>query len=361
MLGNKKVAGDKAVARQMRSAYRWLPRDPVKAAEAYGRHLFNARQQTLQQEERLSRSCFNVGLMVDSGELEPLTKRSTLISDTLLLSHGANAQYCELGSYNAADGMPGDSDLAQSDAAFFHANGIDLLYGMHCPDLAVLGNWILQAGPLLKEGLVWYLPGFSTQAQEVIRGEPQPPGALRQVSAVDYIIRNGRIIDPSGSQPVKDRLIHPVLQVDLPFIEGVTLGDFSKITVDDSDSYAAFRNFLRGSFLSMDQALNGEQTQIELIKLRLDIEDQVRAMKAEFSVARRKRAWAVAGAVAAYTSALLVAVNGPVLEHALTTAGLTTAGTFWGAITARVENNSRVIKSGRWYYVWILSKKSGVL
>ncbi|MFI0220055.1 hypothetical protein [Streptomyces lydicus] len=303
--------------------------------------------------------------MVDSGEFERLTKRSTLISDTLLLSHGWTAPYHELGRYNFAERMPeplpGERAADLGDYNFFQQNNFSTYYGMHCPDLATLGNWLLQAKPLLKEGLVWYLPSFSTQTQEMVRSEVQPRRALQQVAAVDYIIRNGRLIDSSGSQPVKDRLIRPVLQIDLPFIEGVSLEDFSKITVDEFESYKGFRDFLRGSFLSMDQALNGEQTQVELTKLRLEIENQVRAMQAEFYAARRKRAWAAAGAAAASTAALLVAVNGPVVQHVLTTLGFTTAGTFWGAIAARVENSPRSIKSGKWYYVWILSKKSSAL
>jgi hypothetical protein len=357
----------------MRKIFRGLGRsdrqDPVIVAKHYGRKLLDMRRRSIVDEERLSRSCFNVCLAIDSGEFESVTKRASLISDTLLLSHGSTAPYQELdGDVFPVAGLPpqtllGDPKFGPEMEEWLHmeGNNTTTFYGFHCPDLSALGMWLLQVEPLLKAGICWYLPSYSTKIVRQTEGAYQPMEQGGSVAAVDYIIRSGRLIDPSNSNPVKDRLIRPVLQIDLPFIEGVTLKDFSKITVDEFDSYKGFRNFLRGNFLSMDQALNGEQTQIELTKLRLEIEDQVRAMRAEFCATRRKRTWAATGAVAASTAALLVAVNGSVIEHVLTTLGLTTAGTFWGAITARVENSSRALKSGKWYYVWILSKKSSAL
>ncbi|MBP2063733.1 hypothetical protein [Streptomyces iranensis] len=378
MLSYGQAVGDADVARRMRKVFRLLPsgvrRDPVRVAEIYGNKLFDVQLRRVRDEASFVRSSFSVGLTIDSGKFEDLTKRTILISDTLLLSHGWTAPYCEVGEYNptewgvllaaANEARTRQYTLPREDNGNWRHRQVNytaLSYGMHCPDLAALGTWLLQAESLLKAGLAWYLPSYSTRGQQMVQGVRQPPQAVEQVAAVDYIIRHGRLIDPSESNPVKDRLIRPVLEIDLPFIEGVTLKDFSKITTGEFDSYRGFRNFLRSSFLSMDQALNGEQTQIELTKLRLEIEDQVQAMRAEFLAARRKRVWAVTGAVAASTAALLIAVNGSVLERVLTTLGFTTAGTFWGAITARVENSPHVIKSGKWYYVWILSKKSSAL
>ncbi len=359
----------------MRRAFRLIPpgarKNPAEVAQIYGKRLFDAEREQIRDEWIFSESSFSIGLTIDSGEFEGLTKRAVLISDTLLLSHGWAAPYREVGWYDPGERAATLGAIQQARREYTpindthwsmrQANNTRLSYGMHCPDLTALGTWLLQAEPLLKAGLAWYLPSYSTRKQEIIRGNVQPLQQVEQVAAVDYIIRNGRIIDPSEANPVKSRLIRPILEIDLPFIAGVTLKEFSEITTSEFDSYKGFRNFLRGSFLSMEDALNGEQTQIELTKIRLEIENQVQAMRAEFLSARMKRVWAATGAAAASTAALLVAVNGSVLENVLTTLGFTTAGTFWGALTARVENSPRVIKSGNWYYVWVLSKKSSTI
>ena len=78
-------------------------------------------------------------------------------------------------------------------------------------------------------------------------------------------------MDASGATPVKSQLVHPVLEMDLPFIEGVDLRDFSRITVDEFDSFRAFRDFMRMGFLSIDEALNGVQSQRQLAKIGLQM------------------------------------------------------------------------------------------
>lgn len=310
-------------------------------------------------ERRLSRKAFTVGLRTEDRGFEELTKRAILVSDSLLMSHGPQAPFNHIGEKTFTRGDTNFDTLQPSPG---DTTTTTIHYGIHCPDLAALGNWLIGAEPLLKAGLTWYLPSYTTR-REVQYGfeRRQSSDRARRVGAVDYIIRGGRVIDSSGSNPVKGRLIRPVLEIDLPFIDGVTLAEFSRITVGEFDSYKGFRRFLRTTFLSMDEALNAVQSQVELAKLSLEIEDQVSAMQAELFAARRRRSMAAIGAAVASTAALLIAVEGSVMERVLTTFGLTTAGTFWGAIKDRAENGPRAIENGKWYYVWVLSQKSGSL
>lgn len=355
--------GDKDVARQMRKVFGRFPadsrHDPAAAAKAYGQLMFTPASlgrfghTQIRGEKQFINKCFNVALRDESCEFEQLTKRVTLVSDSLLLSHGPDAPYCHLGENRDTVAFTDGNNLQPSggDTRIIH-------YGIHCPDLAALGTWLLEAEPLIKAGLAWYLPSYSTRTEYRSTYERAAALPVSQIAAVDYIIRGGKLIDSSESNPVKDRLVRPILQIDLPFIDDVTLRDFSKITVDEFDSYKGFRGFLRTRFLSIGEALNAEQSQLELAKLRLEIEDQVSAMQAELYAAKRKKSLGVVGATVASTAALLVAVEGSVMERVLTTLGLTTAGTFWGAIKDRVENGPRAIQNGKWYYVWILARKS---
>lgn len=305
-------------------------------------------------ERRLINKNFNIGLQDEIGNFEQLTKRAVLVSDTLLLSHGPHAPYRPIGVKSQTE------DETDFDTGRWQLGTTRTIhFGIHCPDMTALGTWLLEAQPIIKAGLAWYLPSY-TASTEYSGRETQsfPPS---RVSAVDYIMRGGRLIDPSESRPVKDRLVRLVLEIDLPFIDSVTMGDFSKITIDEFDSYKGFRGFLRTSFLSMSEALNSEQSQLELTKLRLEIEDQVSAMESDLRAVKRKRTLGAVGATVASTAALLIAVEGSVMERVLTTLGLTTAGTFWGAIREKVENGHRVIENGKWYYVWVLSRKANSL
>ncbi|MFE3639365.1 hypothetical protein [Streptomyces sp. NPDC059168] len=319
---------------------------------------------SLRNRYRLHTGTFNIGLSASMSDFEPLTKRVSLVSDTLLLSHSRQDPYHEVRvvnpmgpdiSYFGVDEFgvmvpPEDPPVRAEPEEPIHI-------GIHCPDMAALGAWMIQSEPLMRQGLVWYWPHYSMQANQV-QGDSEQE--LQHLRVSDYILHNGRhrLVDPSESKPIKDRLIRPILEIELPFIEGVSLGDFSKITAGEFDSYKGFRNFLRESFLGMDGALNAEQTHVELTKLRLQIENEVRAVRAEMSTIRRKQTLAASGAVASSTAALLIAVNGGVMEPVIAALGLTGAGTLWQALSARVENSPRALQSGNWYYVWVLSKKS---
>jgi hypothetical protein len=339
---------------------------------------------------RLSRSRFHIGLSTavgDRREFEFLTKRATLVSDTLLLSHDWSGPFHPLsdrwlrvdarnsplhntglitlnGLYSAAESGSFRYTLAEPFLADLLRRAVGrrkgVWYGMHCPDLEGLGQWLLDTEPLLKAGLAWYLPSYSTHAYRLDRksGHKEHVGEPEQVSAIDYLIRDGRAVDASGAEPIKSQLVRPVLSVDLPFLDGVGLREFSKITVEEFASYSAFRDFLRMSFLEMDEAVNDVQSDRELVKLGLRIKDQVRAARVEMLKARRKRAMAVTGAVVGSVGAVLVAVYGPALAAAVAAIGAGTGGV-WGIVNATADNSTRVLREDKWYYVWALARKTG--
>lgn len=317
--------------------------------------------------EEQSEFRFNVGLSVDgsSQEFERITKRTILVSDTLLLSH-AQAGACH--SLEGADQMPlyptsatfdgGPSEQMLVMAKAREYENTKRSIGMQCPDPAELGRWLLDVEPLLKAGLAWYLPSYTVQiTHETIKGVTRPRFTMpKRVAPIDFLVRDGRAIDVSGVKPVKNQLVRPVLQVELPFIEAVSLQDFSKITVEEFASYSGFRDFLRQSFLDMDASMNAIQSDRELIKLGLQIKDQVRAVRAEMKAAHRKRAVAVTGATIGSISATLVAVYGPALAAAVATIGA--SGGLWGIINAAADNNIRTLQENKWHYVWMLAKES---
>lgn len=381
MFHRERIVQNEIIANKMRKFFwtlqcKYRPAPEV-VAKSYGKFLWDSEKMRLSQslveilvDEKLSsRSRFYVGLSTGDGSptFDDLTKRTALISDTLLLSHDWTGRFHQIGvqEYPGGNGfpyVPADRQFAFANATLgpLHGETNDLtkMYGMHCPSLAGLGQWILDAKPLLKAGLVWYLPSYSTSSYETIRGNRIPPGEVKQVKAIDYLIRDGRAVDASGAEPIKSQLVRPVLRADLPFVEGVNLREFGKITIEEFNSYSAFRDFLRQSFLEIDMSLNSVDSDRQLVKLGLQIKDHVRSVRSEMEKVQRKRAVGASGAVIGSLGAILVAVYGPALEAALAVIGA--SGGVWGIIHAATENSTRALKEDKWYYVWVLAQKSNV-
>jgi hypothetical protein len=348
MLHRKRVVQSKIVAALMDEFFWTLKkRDRLKpdlVAKNYGKLLWSGASLSVVNEKQLRRSRFHICLSTDSinQNFNQLTKRATLISDTLLLSSNWAGEYYLLG-----DGIFGNGEL--------------VVYGMNCPNLAGLGQWILDAEPLLKAGLAFYLPSYSASRDSRVNGKVvrrAPDVKPKQVKAIDYLIRDGRAVDASGAEPIKSQLVRPVLYTELPFIEGVSLRQFSEITIEEFSSYSGFRDFLRQSFLEMDSSLNSVQSERELVKLSLQINDHIRSVRSEMVKARRRRAVSVSGATIGSLGAILVAVYGPALAAAIAAIGA--SGGVWSIIHAATENSTRTLREDKWYYVWVLAKESNL-
>jgi hypothetical protein len=306
MFRHEQVVQNESIARHMKRFFGTLPserqRDPETVARSYGEFLWYSVDQRLVLQEKLPGSCLYVSLpMRDSGYgFADLTKRAVLISDTLLLSHHKTGNYHDITeSYNPDLPRPAPLPMSTGQVvvsrigfkeiwreqeemlrkqAGWDRDHLAETCVMDCPSLGELGRWILDAESLLAAGLVWYLPNYAIATYGITDGVRTPfdKGTVRPVTVVDYLARDGRAVDASGAEPAKSQLVRTVLRTNLPFVEGVNLRDFGRITVGEFASYSAFRGFLRQSFLGMDAAVNAVQSDRELLKLRLQIEDQVR-------------------------------------------------------------------------------------
>lgn len=281
-----------------------------------------------------------------------------MISDTLLLAHDPKATIHFLGQHgvrnvSGSGAMPGNAFGINQYLAESHNQGTQ--YGMHCPDLDALGRWLLDARPLLEAGLAWYLPTYSTAYVRVRDNVPSQLSAAERAKAVDYLIKDGRAIDASGADPIKSQLIRPILSIDLPFIDGIGLRDFSRITIGEFNSYAAFRDYLRLKLLDLDPALNAVDSERQLLKLALEIKEHIRSSRAEMEQAKHKRLLTASGAAIGTVGAALVAVYGPALESAVAVVG--TSGGIWATISALADGRARRPTEDRWHYMWRLSRE----
>ncbi|OKK02388.1 hypothetical protein AMK26_22235 [Streptomyces sp. CB03234] len=182
---------------------------------------------------------------------------------------------------------------------------------------------------------------------------------VRHPEAIDYLIRDGRVVDASGATPVKSQLVRPILELELPFLTGVSMRDFSRITIEEFASYCAFRDYVRNVLLSLDDSLNAVQSERELARIEIAMRDQVRAVKSNIDRVRRTRAVSATGVAVGSVTTLLAAVYGPALEQAIQILGVASAGGgVWSYLNVATQNSKKTLTEDKWYYVWILSKKS---
>ncbi|MGW2016653.1 hypothetical protein [Streptomyces sp. NPDC001927] len=282
----------------------------------------------------------------ETEDLAAVTKRVTLISDTLLMSHAPGSGLHEIGTKNFRAISDFDSD----------ENLRSITYGMHCPDLASLGRWILDAEGLLRMGLTTYLPTIS--ALSIVDGEwIEPP--REQSSAVDYLLRDGRLVEVSQTRPEMNRMVRPIVAMDIPFIEGVSLGEFSKITEGEFNSFRGFRTFLRREFNALDEAVDAEQMDRALRDVGFEIEEGVRELESTMRVLSRQRAFATTGAVVAGVTVVLAAVYGAVFKEYVTgLVGGAGGGALGWAQAMLADKSKGPVEDNKWYYVWCLQRQS---
>ncbi|MFF9212949.1 MULTISPECIES: hypothetical protein [unclassified Streptomyces] len=239
----------------------------------------------------------------------------------------------------------------------------DYRLGIVTQDLAELGRWLLDAEPPLRSDLVWYGPVFvqGEAGESSSFGERSPAGPLPsfQSRSIDYVVRHGRAVDLSRAKPLASRVVRPILEIDLLFIDGLSLSDFAQVTSEEFDSYRQYRDFMRSRLLELDDALEAVDSQVALERVALAIREEVNAATAEMSKTTRSEALSRSGAVLGTTSAILAAVRPEALQGALATGATLAAGAtgLWPTIQAFAEGRTKDTQ-GKWHYVWVLQRRT---
>ena len=296
---------------------------------------------------------YNMAISSTTADLTTLTKRVTLISDTLLLSH-----FRQGSMYQCRSGRDGDYT--------------SLHWYLRCPDPTDLGRWLLACEQRLRSGVLVYHPDLvamtETEPEYYGSGIPVNIDLYRSTaelseralaSLIDVVVQGRKIVDVVTKDPLKVQLLHRILEVELPYLEGTSLADFCAITTGEVDAYEAFRSFLRQTFLGLDQASESEQLHRELAKIGEDLRDGVRRVDAELKRIRSRRAVSVTGATVATVGAVLVLVFGQDLAQAMSLLGA--SGGIWGLVNAaQAYNEQRSSVAERpYYYLWLLRRSSG--
>ncbi|MFC9749622.1 hypothetical protein [Streptomyces niveus] len=117
----------------------------------------------------------------------------------------------------------------------------------------------------------------NTQRPLSLTFETPPPLTSFSDRPIDFVAEHGRAVDLSRTKPFASQVVRPILEIDLSFIDGLSLSDFAKVTSEEFDSYTQYRDFMRSRLLELDDALEGVDSQVALERVALSIRDELNA------------------------------------------------------------------------------------
>ncbi|MFE2186682.1 hypothetical protein [Streptomyces sp. NPDC059455] len=344
------ILGNRAVANQNRDIFQQLAaesrEDPSKFAIKYVSHA----QGVIALEGKRYLGRFHIGLNALPADFDEVTKKAFLVSDVLMLTQDREGPVTEL---HETGGAP----------PFLMQGGAGLpskrwLWGFQCLDTEALGRWLMGAEPLLSHGLVWYHPQL-VKANISSGSLAVPLGEVGTPVHYDVVVRNGRAVEASGANPIASSVARILFTMKIPYIEGVSLEAFSKLTVEEFNSHKLFKTWLRKRILDLDDALEDTQSQRKIAAIEEELRHEVAHVQAQMRKATNDKALATTGAATCVTTVALFAVTQPAMLSLVTALGINAAG-LWNFLTTFAEGGRRKAKAqnGQWFYMWALMKDS---
>jgi hypothetical protein len=238
---------------------------------------------------------YNISVVTLDRDFDSFVKKSTLIASQLAICH---------------DSRMGES-LLFSERRRRHYN--QYYIGR---DIADLGRLLLDVEPLIRTGKVLYIPDVYARLEATVSlaklrvGDPQT-GLNSPKTAFDLMLKGGRLTQLASDMSLGPRLAIPLMRLQVPVLDDVSLRDYSKIVVEESEAYAGFSDYLRSRLLDLDGEDNEVNLTRDAAKLGLELRAGLRESRAELERLTRRNAVQATGATVAFFAATLVAVAGP--------------------------------------------------
>jgi hypothetical protein len=288
---------------------------------------------------------FDVSVATSDADLSSITKRAALIASELIVSHTPTGRMTPLpDSYQEPGPLTDWSEFWQK---------------IDCPSVTRLGEWLSDVAPLIRAGRLIYYPHANEEEYNVDAGrqEPEWTDIYRHDLLMDVVMRDGKAITSRKDATIGSRIFIPLLQVDLPYIEGTSLRDFADFVTEEWGSWEAARDFLRTRLLDLLSLSDEEELKVAAARLSVELSEGVRETHQDLTRISRRSAVQAAGGVLATAAATLVAVNGAAFGHVVQILGA--AGGAWSLASAYSQHNEETAKARTrpYYLLWLLSKQ----
>ena len=290
-------------------------------------------------------------------ELAHLAKRTLLVMDEVTLTY----------QYGATE-LPQRDDLRPDvivigDETTAHGEGHRV--GMYCPSPDQLGRWLLDSELLLRAGALSFFPPMILWPDSSIPFDPYIDDTYtfhptRRHILTEYAMSNRRLIEETGADPFKSRLVIPVVELHMPIVDGVSMATYAQLACDELAALAASRRHLRTTFAALADAPGSLNFRAQLEAIGNEIQDGVDRIGSQLQQVRRSRTFQASGAAVGSMVAAVVAVSGESLAQAVAALGASTG--IWAF--ASVAHNSLIGRMGAreansaYYFFWLLQKGS---
>jgi len=291
----------------------------------------------------------NLSVAYDGSDLADLTKRIQAISDVSMFAHFRQGKWHGFDAFtDTTPPHPGAAAVKQTSH-------------FRCNDPAELGKWLLDCRPMLEAGDVFYYPDVITQAQREYYDDYGPPTMRKKelsiASLADVIIANGKVVVQPTTDAVKvaAKLVYPILQIDLPFIDETSMATFASMAVNNRPALDRARDALRAKMLELDGVANEEKIETAVAKLSLELRDSIREIESEYRSFQRSSAFSVSGASLGTVSATL-ALSATFADAAT----LVGAGGGLIALGKAIEthfNNRAKVRERDFFFFWLLQRE----
>lgn len=285
------------------------------------------------------RQLFDVSLLTETGEIEEMSKRSLLMTDTALLGSSS----------------PTFTDFLRLDTSV--DDYLSMIQGeRYGANLSheFLTPWLEAMRPNLERGEIFLLP--KTGREEYCQGFSGTPWTERHI--FDAVVRSGRVKTFFDGDVSRQAFIRFIAEVPIPTVNDVGLQTFSTVYNEDIDALNALKEVLRERFLDLEMAKVAENAETSFLKIGNRIARESRLAANDIRSVAKRGAVQAAGVALGTGLAVLTAVNTamlPDLTPLISGAGGLAA--LYKLVDARLENKSR-LEANPYLFLWLLKKEA---
>lgn len=284
---------------------------------------------------------YNISVVTMDRDFGSFVKRSSLIASQLAIGHDGATR---------ATRIYGEM-IERSFTDYGWKN-----YYINCPDLAELSRLLLDAELLIRTGKVIYIPAVYTRYEDADRlgseGIPLPR------TAFDLLLKGGRLTQLSTDISLGSRLAIPLMRLNLPVLENVSLRDYSRILTGEPEAHSTFSDYLRGRLLELDGEGDERAIQRGAAKIDIELRDGLRGSRAEMEKLTRRKAVQATGATLAFCAATLVAVAGSSFAQYVGLVGASGGAVGLAAMANEYINDRSAARLKPFYFLWLLEREA---
>lgn len=205
------------------------------------------------------------------------------------------------------------------------------------------GDTLLEeARPLLTSGRALFAPFVQTTPGLTAVDEPVLKGSLLDAT---FATPTGRIRTASGS-------VHPITEIELPFLENVPLPVLGSILEDERESIAAFRRQLDRLIENLEASADPGEAARYLRQSKRSLEDEIRRVRERYEQICRMNALTRIGAYVGTGALSVAALLG--LDPPSAVCGASGIATATAAELYRNYEEKRALRSSPMYFAWKL-------